>query len=221
MTSPYRSFRTAYLASDTGHWTLLYRCSTVTGVDLTRDVSLEPDLARGIVGLLDGWSIWAAFTVAWDDPALPGLVSMDVAVDAGRPRVERLTVTARGTEAVDGQVLRRVPVGTLLEYAIAYAVMAEDEPGRPRLFKTPADFAAFRALRPRHRERVRWQLTPELLEEVARVYRQATSAPVQEVARHFNKPRATASRWIAKARAEGYFDAPKKRTRTTTKKGTR
>jgi len=178
-----------------------------------------------VVEYLPGWAIWGAFSVTFDDPALPAIVRLDVVVTDGRPKVRGLVLTARGAEVVDGTVLRRIPVATLLEYAIAAAVMPQDEPGSDdepdepviRAFKTPADFRAFRALKPRHDER-RWQLTPEVLQEVVSVYRRATSAPVQEVARHFNKPRATASRWIAKARAEGYFDAPNKRTRTTTTK---
>jgi hypothetical protein len=174
-------------------------------LNLTAEAHIEIPALR-LVEFIPGWALYESFSVTWDDPALPAIVKIDVEVQNGRPTCRGIAVSGRGSEQVDGGVLRRLPVAALLDHAVAVAVMRGNKPGEFGIFKTPEDFRAFRELRPVHRERERWQLTSEHLAEVAKCYSQASRAPVMAVARHFNKPRATASRWIAKARAEGFFD---------------
>lgn len=52
--------------------------------------------------------------------------------------------------------------------------------------------------------------TPELLEEVAQVWRSAVSAflpPTRAVMEHFDRPYSTAQKWVHDARAEGLLNA--------------
>jgi hypothetical protein len=204
--------------------TFSYRYATVKNVPLrlSSDAQVECNFDC-IAEYLPGWVLPADFTVTWDDPGLPAIVKIAVVVKEGRPSCRGLTVTGRNDERVDGGVLRRIPVSTLLDYAVTVAAMRSDDRRRLKLFKSPDDFRALRALRPVHKERERWQLTPEHLAEVVEVYNQAHTAPVMEVARRWKKPRATASRWVARARAEGYFDRAVKSSvgPTRSRKGTK
>lgn len=153
------------------------------------------------VPYLPGWTVWQSFQATWDSSGLPYAIEMHVQVLDGRPYCVALTVQAHKGEWVDGKKLRSVPVATLLDEAVACAVMAEEQPNVSR-FKNAADWRAYRTLKRPHRERERWQLTPEHLAEVLEVYERGQPRGVMEVARHFGKPRATASRWVQKARAE-------------------
>lgn len=159
---------------------------------------------------LPGWALPDLFAARWADLPVDAVVTMTVQVVDRAPRCVGLSVVAKKGCAVDGVLLRRLPVATLLEYAVAAAAQRETKPGHYSLssFKSPDAFRAFRASHPVRKPRERWQLTPNHLREVAEVYRAARSAPVAAVAEHWNKPRPTASRWIAKARAEHYFDEP-------------
>lgn len=171
---------------------------------------LGPQFKRGqatIVPYLPGWALPDRFDAAWIDHG--GVhVRMTIEVHDNVPRCRTLTVTSQGDGAVNGQTLRQLPVGEMLNQAVAAAVQPETAPGyyRPTGFKSFDDFQAFRKAHPVTHPRERWQLTPEHLREVVKVYRAATTAPIEAVKDHWNKPRATAARWVAKARAEGYFD---------------
>ena len=167
-----------------------------------------PQRAR-IEPYLPGWALPDRFGARWSD--FPGAVVTMTVMVAGRvPTCAALAIEAKPGRAVDGGTLRSLPVATMLEYAVAAAAQEETEPGYYRMssFKSPEEFRQFRERHPLRKSRERWQLTPEHLRQVAEVYRSATHSPVKEVARHWNKPRATASRWIVKARDEGYFDQP-------------
>ena len=157
---------------------------------------------------LPGWALPDQFGAQWHQLPIEATVTMTVNVVDRVPRCTALTVTAKPGKAVDGGLLRRLPVATLLEYAVAAAAQRETKPGFYSMshFKSPEEFRAFREAHPVRKPRERWQLTPEHLAEVAQVYRSARGAPVWAVAEHWKKPRPTASRWIAKARADGYFD---------------
>jgi len=163
-------------------------------------VAIEPTGAP--VPYLPGWRIWQSFVAAWDSPKMPAALEMHVDVVDGRPRCTAINLQARPGEAVSGTSLREVPVATLLDDAVAAAVMKEDGDGKSNLFKSAADFRAYRVLKRPQRERQRWQLTPEFLDEVLKVYERGHPRGVMEVARHYGRPRATASHWIQKAKAE-------------------
>jgi hypothetical protein len=171
---------------------------------VSKDPVVEP-LDHRLVVYMPRWALFARFKLTMDDPALPGIVSVEVDATGDKPVCRSLTVTARGNGTVDGGTLRQVPVARLLDKVVALAVMREEQPGAYNLFKSSADFRAFQSLRSEH-PRERWALTAEHLAEVADVYTKATRAPVKAVAAHWRRPRATASRWISKARQEGHFD---------------
>lgn len=161
------------------------------------------------VPYLPGWALPQRFEVSWDDGTAP-IVTLEFAVSDGRCRCVRVSVAGRSDAEVSGSALREVPVARLTDDAIALAVARADK-SKPVRFKSIEEFHEFRRAHPHHRERERWALTPEHLREVVRVYRQGGRYGVAEVARHFNRPRATASRWVQLAKAEGYFDEVKPR----------
>jgi hypothetical protein len=189
-------------------------------VELTGTVVIEPD--GPIVSHLPDWVIWQHFVASFKVVDPPVLIELSVEVVDRHPHCRAVTVRARKGGEVKGTTLRSLPVGALLDYAVAAAVMAEDGSRHAR-FKSPAEFAEFRAHH-QHHPRERWMLTPEHLQEVAQVYLGATSSPVQAVARHYNRPRPTASRWVEKAKDDGYIPRPetgRRKFSTPKKKGSK
>jgi hypothetical protein len=144
------------------------------------------------------------FTAAFDRNF--GSVELTVEVDeSGLARVVGLAL--RG-EAIDGGMLRQVPVAALLREALAEASAS-----------TPADLGRLESggkssaslelstparIEPRSRRRV----TDELLERVAGIYRDAQAnerAPTQAVADELVATRSAAAQWVAKARERGFL----------------
>jgi len=172
----------------------------MAGMAFAGDVKIGITEVTSPVAYLPGWAIWPRFTATWTDPRAS--VTLTIEVTEGVPRCIGVEVSA---SQVDGTLLRSVPVRGLVERAVRAATMRVDVGGSAHLFKTPEEAASLRGITSAMRQRKRWQLTPELLTEVAQVYRQATAAPVLAVAEHFKRNRPTASRWVAKARDEGYL----------------
>lgn len=201
MTDPYHISRTASGVKRYPYLTGPYRLSTIGGVD-TGDVII--DWGPPLVEWLPGWRLPASFTASFaGSQQLPGDVVMEIEVLEGRPRCRTLSLSC---DNVTGTELRALPIARLLNIALTAAVMPVAGPTSVRVFKTPEEFKAARATMAPQHERERWALTPEFLREVVKVYLRASSKPVIAVADHFGRRRPTASRWVAKARAEGYFE---------------
>jgi len=164
------------------------------------NVGIEPTAVP--VPYLLGWRIWESFVAVWDSPKMPVVVEMHVEVVDGHPKCTDLHVQARPGEGVTSASIRKLPVATLLDDAVAAAVMKEDGDGKSNLFKSGADFRAYRVLKRPQREREPWQLTPEFLAEVLDVHKRGQPHGVMAVVSRYDVPRPTASRWIQKAKAE-------------------
>lgn len=151
----------------------------------------------------------------FDRPSLsPHRVSLRIEMSF-RDRVHP-EVTAVQIERTDGgppvrSVDVRVPVAELEQEAIlAVSHVATSRTGKSGEARRASSSDAA-ALATRLREKGpagRWSLNPEHLAAVVEIYRagELIGRPVMHVAEHFKVPRPTASRWVAKARAEGYFD---------------
>lgn len=105
----------------------------------------------------------------------------------------------------------RIPLAELEREAIlavAHVVTKRTPSAITARRATPEDGASVASVMSTTRPSGRWQLTPELLAEVVTVYRagELLGRPVMHVAEHFGRNRPTASRWIQKAREEGYFE---------------
>lgn len=132
-------------------------------------------------------------------------------------RVSSLTVEASGAEAVSvtGEVLRRIPVQAalvqllkpVLVHVQAYSHMLDKGIERPPMMNLFGQSSGnLDALHKRWVDRELDRTAPKFLAEVVRTYRIARvlgEAPAKSVQEAFNMSRATASRYIARARAEG------------------
>jgi hypothetical protein len=165
----------------------------------------------------EGLHLPPRYAFAVDDPALPILLEVHVAVVGGQPECVELRARPRpGGPPVTSERLRLVTLRRYLrDSAAARAVRVQvGEPGEP-VTVTPGT-ASVRATAPEPLVRVsdatvlarpsappqRHEMTPELLREVARVYTEEGSAAVR---RRWNVSQATASRWVRAARARGHL----------------
>jgi hypothetical protein len=140
---------------------------------------------------------------------------MEVIIDdAGRPSCLELSVRALDDRPVTSQTLRAIPVHRLLRQAAVHAstFLTYDGP-------TPDGGSKFAAPSADEREETRTRvlerarsprqgspITNEHLTQVADVYRTALAAgrrPTQTIRERWHVERATASRWVAAARAAG------------------
>ncbi|MFP3464570.1 hypothetical protein [Leifsonia sp. SIMBA_070] len=160
------------------------------------------------------------------DDERPFLAWLLFFADPEDDEVRLLSVIAPKMDA--DKALERITENKPLEWWRSYATLALTQ-SKQRL--DPEDLEAFygttygskvAAARARHpanqvREpsnpprRTRARMTPELFEEVARVYESAEEAdesPIAAVAFHFEKTYPTASRWVSEARKRGLLPTP-------------
>jgi hypothetical protein len=152
---------------------------------------------REVVG---GMVLPAEFTARWEmenDHA----VEFDIAVERGAPVVNAIRVLRNpGRPSLSGAELRRIPVGRWLRFALDDAALRITAiPGGTRVDLFGGDAAEPAELVPR--PHTRRSLTPELLLEVATVWRDAEQYPTAEVKDHFRVSPRTASRWVNAAKA--------------------
>jgi hypothetical protein len=166
---------------------------------------------------LGDYLVPAYFYAKSTHPALPFKVQLEIEVDADTrsARCRVLTCVDLATdEAVTGKRLRQIPLTSLLRAATIAA--AEDSRGRPADW-TPGGTKAVTQAYSQRDPAARWALDDAHLREVARVYREAVNSPLERapivaVAEHFGRPRSTAARWVAAARAAKHL-APTTRGR--------
>jgi hypothetical protein len=130
-----------------------------------------------------------------DDPQLPVVVELDVDVQDGRYVATRMTLVARKrTQPVSSDTLRMIPISELVTRAAVQAPVGTSH-ASPLGDKTAAEIRAM-------------GLTDDVLEAIASTYRMAVlcNIPATEaVAERLEVSRATAGRWIARARERGYL----------------
>lgn len=160
-----------------------------------------------------------------DDAALPGRAEIFVEVDPVNGPVARglRVIPAEADSAVTyrdmDQALRALPRGQTLDEKIRLAVRSATAERAGRKFapdvtdRAEAEsvwWAAYDRAAEASQPRRRRNITPELLAEVATVYREAMVAgnpPTQAVAEHFTTSHRTATRWVAEARSAGALGA--------------
>lgn len=146
-----------------------------------------------------------------EHPSLPVKVELALEVDYTSRAVQCSRFACADTstpKGVTGAKLRRLPVERMIRSVLVAA--ASDQEGQPLDWTgSEDDFSDALTI---GSPAARWAMTPEHLDEVARVYREAVAnrnrAPVEAVAEHFGRlrrrrvPRATAARWVQTARAD-------------------
>lgn len=169
-------------------------------------VDVEVTGTGRVVPLAGGFSLFDRFDARIDDPDVPVLVELGVALEAGRLVAERVTCLRRGGGGpVTSDVLPRVPVGRLVRAAATNVVMRSEGQavmGGRGLVSVNTPY--------RPEVDVSQGPTPEALEAVAVVYRLAFAVgepPTRAVAEQLGLARSTAGRWVQRAREAGLLGA--------------
>ncbi len=179
------------------------------------------------VEISEGFAVADRFTFVVSADELP-TCHLEVSVVGGRPICTELRLelgSGRAAPAeLTGTLLRSIPLGMYLTEAVAHAAFpyTRDQEGATSApfelagapaWRTKDDTAPWsemvRAMREvRRQPRQGIPVSEDDLREVATVYRAAVTArqpPTRAVMERWNVARATASRWIARARADGYL----------------
>lgn len=175
--------------------------------------------AGGMVRLPGGRAvIWRRFTASkfGESGAFADLpvevVSLGIEVDdRGRPRCTGIEVRARAGAAVTGDALR-LPVGRLIREVVA-GTAEKVESSAPGIIKTAPFSMPIDERAELYEELIRQPrrgapLTDRDLIQVARIYRAAMERgdpPTKMLADRMKVGRATASRWIKRARNDGHL----------------
>lgn len=143
----------------------------------------------GTVTIAEGWEIPREITETFEDHGGVDVTLTAVySAESGRYEVAELTVSRRpGGPEVTGEALRQVPVKGVLRTVTTRHVLDGQPPGP--VPPVPASGP-----------------TTETLTWVARIYTLAVllgDAPTQRVAEAMGVPRATAGRWVTRARDRG------------------
>ena len=175
-------------------------------------VRYQSDTFDGMVRIGDGIALPNAFTVlieGWPDH----FVEMEVVVEDGAPVLDSLRFKRNPERGpFTSEDVKRFPLGAWFGAAIQAATLSEGD--RPNHWPLSERRITDQAL---PRQRRRNEITPALLQEVADVYRDAVARgdyPAKAVLEHFEaKDRPwistrTVSRWITRARKDGYLEKP-------------
>lgn len=192
-----------------------------------------PDWARRLDG---GWTFDSDFAVTIDDPDLEHLIELVVTATEGRLVADSITVRRRDhtSHAVDGEVLRGLPIASYVQQAVASYVQQAAASLDPDLHLFPARITRtdvggilFKALGPEEQlaaaqanQSSGRRGKAQTLAEVARLYREALAhpeaivrdAPTQYVADRLPCSRGHASRLVTEARRAGQL-GPARRNR--------
>jgi hypothetical protein len=190
---------------------------------LSRRASVQVQLrvpeARAIRFGDAGFALWDRYTVKVDDPKIPYLLDLEVAVRQGRgPTCESMRCTQRPDgPTVSTEGIRRLPVaGILVSTALYAAVSVETFKSSARVSPVTAaemrspEFRAFErmlASGPRRRPGRR-PTDDDRLEQVAEVYRAAVALgepPTMAVHTKLSVSRSHAGRLVHQARGRGFL----------------
>ncbi len=159
------------------------------------------------VELGDGVSVPGQYRAKWELPS-KHVVEIVVAFERGVPVVNSITVErAEGLPSLSGTELRQIPIAHIVEEAARRLAMVTTLTADGGSFITfPAkgrrQAKADAQVRPAMRRRT---ITPDLLRDVARIYRSNPSEPTAAVRDAFEVSPATASRWVERAREDGFL----------------
>lgn len=157
--------------------------------------------SAGTLSLGKGIELPKAFNVVFNDPELPCMVRLDLAIEGGRLEVAKLTCSRRrGEPLLTTEELRRIPVAWLIREAAEWILFEDNGKGVAKTAHVldEIDFEGLAAEGP----------VDESLEYVAAIYRLAWMChddPTKAVRERFGIPRSTAARWVAKAREKGFL----------------
>ena len=150
-------------------------------------------------------------TAAHDDGS-PG-VRLDFEVIDGVPQCRVVTVSSpEGAREVRSSDMRGVKVEDLLEMATAFVAMKFEHQGgthwRGHRIRDPVGRQGTVTVVRAARRQAKRKLTPAVLAEVARLYRESIDdRPTARVAEHFEVAHRTAALYVKTARAGGFLGA--------------
>jgi hypothetical protein len=164
--------------------------------------------------LKDGTAIWAPFTHETEHKADGRDLWIELQVEVnrwGRGRCVGIKIEPLDGGAVTGELLRKVPIATLVRHAVpeAGSRIRETAPGRfEPLIGTERDDAYSQLLENTRPVRRGAPITDDHLKQVAAVYGEALvngEPPLRTVEAQFKAKRSTASKWVAMARQRGHL----------------
>ncbi len=151
-----------------------------------------------------GSDIWAPPRITVEVVDVPDVavdLTAELRLDGGRYEVEELRIRRReGGMAVTGEVIRSIPVQSLVRGAVANLTELRTGAFRRPVALTIEDGAKLAAAGP----------TDETLRWVARLYlmaQLASEAPAKAVKEALDIPSSTAGLWIRRSKDRGYMDA--------------
>lgn len=159
----------------------------------------------------DGYVVPSHFTAKSESLQL----ELEIEFVDGAPRVRRIELAG---EHITGETLRRLQIGRLTRQAVAGAFLSAQRAevdGQPALIidqsRTEAAANAYNEyVQDARRPRSGAPLTDDDLQNVADLYRAALAdgrPPTQTIANEMHASRATAARWVARARERGLLGA--------------
>lgn len=171
----------------------------------------------GLVEIEPGVFVPSLFRVNFDDVRIPAQAWLTVAIGPdGRHQCRGVDIEARSVDPGLTTELLRLPLPAMMELAVRTVArrLVADEAGELQLQRLNPDESYKVPARPIQRQRRR-RITAEHLQEVARVYSEARTAPTRHVLEYFQKRRprveySTVAGWVMKARDAGYLDGGRK-----------
>jgi hypothetical protein len=172
---------------------------------------------EGLVEIEPGVFVPSLFNVNFDDVRIPAEACLTIAVGPdGRHQCRGVHIEARSVDPGLTTELLRLPLPAMTELAVRTVArrLVVDEAGELQLQRLDPEESHKVPARPVQRQRRR-RITAEHLQEVARVYQEARTAPTRHVLEYFQERRprveySTVAGWIMKARDAGYLDGGRK-----------
>lgn len=170
------------------------------------NVKITPHLKARMTHVAPGLAVYSSYRFEVDDPALPGVVSIEIRMDGRAPTCHSFSVQQReGGEPITAEAIRRIPLAGIVRHSVEWALyeVRDEKPGKAVYVpvSTPAQIeAGYRATASQK------PYTEERIRQVADLYHEALrdgKPPTKYVEQSLHASRSTTARLVREARKRG------------------
>lgn len=179
------------------------------------DIEVTPDLKSDLTHVAPGLAVYSSYRFEVDDPALPGVVSIEIRMDGRAPTCHSFRVQQRaGGEPITAEAIRQIPLAGMVRHSVEWALweVRDEKPGKALLvaLSTQEQITAGYMATARQKP-----YTEERIQQVANLYNEALrdgKPPTKYVEQSLPASRSTTARLVREARKRRLIPARGKAT---------
>ena len=167
------------------------------------DIGITPDLKAGVTHVSPGLAVYSSYRFDVDDPALPGIVSIEIRMNGRAPTCQSFRVQQRDSgEPITAEAIRQIPLAGIVRHSVEWALyeVRDEKPGKALLVKVSTQKQIEAGYKATARQK---PYTEERIRQVADLYNEALrdgKPPTKYVEQSLPASRSTTARLVREAR---------------------